>query len=139
MLRRLVTRPRLIPVLLCLHIVPLLLFPASAYSLKVQEWWLPVLLAFLTVLALVQLLLRRSVAPWPWYMLSFSQGFNIISRLMMLMPHASLYVEGVQRFNAAYVILSVAAVVLSAAALWHCELPEVRGSIHSRPQPQKAA
>jgi len=132
MLRRLVTRPRVIPVLMCLQIVPLLLFPASAFSAKTQEWWLPSLLALLTILSLVQLWVRRSVAPWPWYILSFCQGLNIISRLMMLMPHATIMVDGAQRFHAAYVGLSVLAMILSAGALWHGELPEVRGSIHAR-------
>jgi hypothetical protein len=137
MFRRLLTRPRVIPVLMCLQIVPLLLFPASAFSAKTQEWWLPVLLAFLTILALVQLYLRRSVAMWPWYILSFCQGLNIISRLMMLMPHATVVADGGQRFNGAYVGLSVLAMLFSAAALWYGELPEVRGSIHVRPQPEE--
>jgi hypothetical protein len=132
MLRRALTRPPLIPLLLCVQVVPLLLFPASAYSVKTQEWWLPALLTFLTALALVQLLLRRSHAPWPWYMLSFSQGFNIISRLMMLMPHVTIFVDGVERFYTSYVILSVASIVVSAAALWYDELPEVRASIHAK-------
>ena len=139
MLRRLVTRPKVIPLALCAQIIPLLMFPASAYTLKTQEWWLPALLTFLTVLALVQLLLRRSEAPWPWYLLSFSQGFNIISRLMMLMPHATLYVDGVERFHALYVTLSLASIVISAAALWYDEIPEVRASVHGKEPSRKAA
>lgn len=138
MLRRALTRPRLIPLLLCFQVVPLLLFPASAYTLKTQEWWLPALLTFLTVLALVQLLLRRSQAPWPWYLLSFSQGFNIISRLMMLMPHATLFVDGVQRFHTSYVTLTLASIVISAATLWYNELPEVRASVNRTGSARKA-
>ena len=44
---------------------------------------------------------------WPWYLVSFAQGVNIISRLMMLLPHATRNNEGVQDFNAAYVIIAV--------------------------------
>jgi hypothetical protein len=139
MLRRLVTRPKVIPLALCVQIVPLLMFPASAYSLKTQEWWLPALLTFLTILALVQLLLRRSQTLWPWYLLSFSQGLNIISRLMMLMPHATLFVGGVQRFHTSYVTLSLASIVISAAALWYDELPEARASIHTKESARSAS
>jgi hypothetical protein len=139
MLRRLLTNPRVIPVALVAQIVPLLMFPASAFTLKTQEWWLPALLTLLTVLALIQLLVRRSPESWPWHVLGFSQGFNIISRLMMLMPHAAAFVDGVQRFDVRYVALSIGSMVLSAGALWLGELPEVRASIQARAPVRKAA
>ncbi len=129
MLRKLLSNRIAVYVILCIQIVPLLIFPASSYSPKSQEWWLPVLLSFLVVLSLVQLVFRKSQASWPWYLLSFSQGFNIISRLMMILPHATQNAEGVQVFNSSYVILTAIAMVLSAFQIWYCELPEVRNRL----------
>ena len=90
MLRKILSTRIVIYVILVLQLVPLLMFPRPRTHLNSQEWWLPVLLSFLVVIALVQLLIRRSQASWPWYLLSFAQGFNIISRLMMLLPHATV-------------------------------------------------
>jgi len=129
MLRKLLSNRVVIYVVMVLQILPLLLFPASSYSADTQEWWLPVLLAFLVILSLVQLVFRKSQASWPWYLLSFSQGFNIISRLMMILPHATMNAEGVQVFNESYVILSAIAMILSAFEIWYCELPEVRNRL----------
>jgi hypothetical protein len=129
MLRKFLSGRRLVPIVLCLQVVPLLLFPSSSYALTSQEWWLPALLAALIAVALVQILIRRSPAASPWYILSFAQGINIISRLMMLMPHANLYVGGVQRFNTSYVVFSVLAMLLSAFEIWYCDLPEVRNRL----------
>ena len=84
------------------------------------------MLSFLVVLSLVQLILRKSRASWPWYLLAFAQGFNIISRLMMLLPHATENAEGVQRFSTDYVVIAVVAMILSAFEIWYCERPEVR-------------
>ena len=36
------------------------IFPLSSYSVKSQEWWLPVLLTVLVLISLVQLLIRKS-------------------------------------------------------------------------------
>jgi hypothetical protein len=129
MLRKFLSARWLVPVILCLQVVPLLLFPSSSYALTSQEWWLPALLTALVAVALVQVLIRRSLAASPWYILSFAQGINIISRLMMLMPHANLYVGGVQRFNTSYVVFSVLAMLLSAFEIWYCDLPEVRNRL----------
>lgn len=123
----------MIPILLCLQIVPLILFPASSYTLKTQEWWLPVLLSVLTIIALIQLLLRRSTAAWPWYLLAFSQGFNIISRLMMVLPHATVTGPGgEQKANSAYLLIAFATMLFSAFEIWYSELPEVRQKVVSR-------
>jgi hypothetical protein len=123
----------MIPILLCLQIVPLILFPASSYTLKTQEWWLPVLLSVLTIIALIQLLLRRSTAAWPWYLLAFSQGFNIISRLMMVLPHATVTGPGGElKANSAYLLIAFATMLFSAFEIWYSELPEVRQKVVSR-------
>jgi hypothetical protein len=134
MLRKILSNRVMIPIVLCVQVAPLLIFPSSSYSLKSQEWWLPVLLTFLVVVGLVQLLIRRTSAAWPWYLLSFAQGFNIISRLMMLMPHATKIVDKVQRFNLEYVAIAAASMLVSAFEIWYIELPEVRTRLLSRPQ-----
>jgi hypothetical protein len=131
MLRKILSAKGVIPVLMCLQVVPLLLLAPSSYSLKSQEWWLPVLLTFLVIIALVQILIRKTRVSWPWYLVSFAQGFNIISRLMMLLPHATKNNEGVQEFNSVYVIIAVVAMLLSAFEIWYNELPEVRRNLLS--------
>jgi hypothetical protein len=126
MFRKYITSRILVPVLLCLQILPLVAFPLDTYNTKTQEWWLPVLLALLTILSLAQILIRRSAAPWPWYLLSFSQGFNIISRLMMLLPHSTKSVDGGLAANTTYIIVAFATMLFSAFEIWYGELPEVR-------------
>lgn len=125
-MRKLLSARAVIPVVLCLQVVPLLLFPPSSYSVESQEWWLPALLTFLVVIALVQILIRRSQAAWPWYLVSFAQGFNIISRIMTLLSHTTVNREGNQVFNTPYFIVAVVAMLLSASEIWYNELPEVR-------------
>jgi 4-amino-4-deoxy-L-arabinose transferase-like glycosyltransferase len=131
MLRKILSSRGVIPVVMCLQVVPLLILPPSSYTGKSQEWWLPALLTFLVIIALVQILVRKTRAPWPWYLVSFAQGVNIISRLMMLMPHATRNNSGVQEFNTVYVIVALAAMVLSAFEIWYNDLPEVRRKIFS--------
>ena len=116
---------------MCFQIVPLLIFPASAYSVRTQEWWLPVMLTFLVVISLVQILIRKTSAAWPWYLVSFAQGVNIISRLMMLLPHTTQNRNGVQVFNASYFFIAVIAMLLSVFEIWYNELPEVRRKLLS--------
>jgi len=125
MLRQSLIKSNAIKLILLLQFIPLILFPPDSFSTKTQEWWLPVLLAVLVVVAVIQLF-RHSLALWPWYLISFAQGFNIISRLMMLMPHATRNDNGVQVFNTPYVVLTVLSLLLSAFLLWYTELPEVR-------------
>ena len=128
-LREALSGRRLVPVLMCLQVVPLLLLPAESWTLKTQEWWLPVLLTALVVVALVQLLIRHTRSPAPWYILSFAQGFSIISRLMMLLPHSTVTESNVQRFDFPYVLLAVASIGLSWFWIWYCDLPEVRNRV----------
>lgn len=125
MLRQSLTRSRIILLILFLQFIPLVLFPPSSFASTTQEWWLPVLLAIMVLVAVIQLI-RHSTALWPWYLISFSQGFNIISRLMMLMPHATVVTNGIKVFNTLYVVLSILSMVISGFLLWYTELPEVR-------------
>jgi hypothetical protein len=129
MLRKILSSRAAVPVMLILQIVPLIAFPISTFTLKSQEWWLPVLLTILVVIAIVQILLRRSKSVSPWHLLSFAQGFNIISRLMMLLSHTTEFVGKVQRINTDYVIITVAAMLFSALEIWYVDLPEVRKSV----------
>jgi hypothetical protein len=130
-MRKVLSLRGLIPVIMCFQVVPLLIFPPSTYTVKTQEWWLPVLLTFLVIVALVQILIRKTQTLWPWYLVSFAQGVNIISRIMMLLPHATVNNEGIQRFNTLYFLVAVAAMLLSAFEIWYNELPEVRRSLQS--------
>lgn len=126
MQRGTITSRKAIIAVLILQLIPLILFPPESFSPNTQEWWLPVLLAALVLLADFELIVRRSSQPWPWYLMSFSQGFNIISRLMMLWPHATRIVDGATVANVPYIFLTLVAIGLSALLLWYTELPEVR-------------
>jgi hypothetical protein len=126
MQRRPVANPGLIIGVLVAQLVPLLLFPPESFSPSTQEWWLPVLLAVMVIVADVYLIALRTPAPWPWYLLSFAQGFNIISRLMLLWPHSATQVNKVWILNGSYIALTLVSIVLSAAILWYTELPDVR-------------
>jgi hypothetical protein len=110
--------------------LPLLLFPPAAFTGSSQEWWLPALLAVLVAIGTAQLLLRPAASAWPWRLLEFGQGFNIISRLMMLWPHATRIDGGATVLDGLYVGLSLLAIALSAALLWYLEWPEVRRALH---------
>lgn len=123
--RQQLTKPGMISIMLILQFVPMILFPPESFSPKSQEWWLPIILAFLALVSIVQIF-RRSIATWPWHMIGFAQGFNIISRLMMLFPHATVNLNGTQVFNTLYVVLTVISMLLSVFLLWYMELPEVR-------------
>jgi uncharacterized membrane protein (DUF373 family) len=129
MLRKLLTTRTSIHIVLCLQIVPLLVFPFSSFTLKSQEWWLPGLLTVFVLIGLFQLLIRKAEVAWPWYLLSFAQGMSIISRLMMLMPHATKYVDKVQRFNTDYVVIAAASMLFSAFEIWYMDLPEVHNEL----------
>ncbi len=126
MQRNAIANPRLIIAVLILQLIPLVLFPAASFSPNTQEWWLPVLLAIMVIAADIYLIVRRTPAPWPWYLLSFAQGFNIISRLMMVWPHSSNQVGSTWVLNVPYILLTLIAIALSAAILWYTEKPEVR-------------
>ena len=124
-MRQFLINPKVITTILILQFVPLVLFPPASFAATTQEWWLPLLMAVLIMIAIIQIF-RKATTIWPWNLLSFSQGFNIISRLMMIMPHAIRNENGAQFFNGQYVFLSLIAMALSAFMLWYTELPEVR-------------
>jgi hypothetical protein len=126
MLRKTLSARGAIPVIMCFQIVPLLVFPISSYTTSSQEWWLPALLTVAVIIALVQILVRRTAVMWPWYMVSFAQGVNIISRLMMFLPHSTTKHGEAITINGAYIIISIAAMLCSAFEIWYNELPEVR-------------
>lgn len=126
MQRGTITSRKAIVAVLILQLIPLILFPPESFSPNTQEWWLPVLLAGLVLLGDFELIVRRSSQSWPWYLMSFSQGFNIISRLMMLWPHATKTVGGATVANMPYILLTFVAIGLSVFLLWYSELPEVR-------------
>ena len=127
--RRTLANPGLVTAVLILQLIPLVLFPASSFSPTTQEWWLPVLLVLMTLIAAISLIVRRTPAKWPWDLLSFAQGFNIISRLMMVWPHSATQVGSTWTVNVPYVTLSIVSIVLSAIVLWYMEKPDVRSAL----------
>jgi uncharacterized membrane protein AbrB (regulator of aidB expression) len=112
--------------IIVLQVLPILALRPAAYSLSSQEWWLPALLAALAVVAAVQVLSRGTHAPWPWHLFSFAQGFSIISKLMMFMPHATIVVNGVQRLDVVHLVFSLVSMAISACLIWYFEQTEVR-------------
>jgi hypothetical protein len=115
---------------LALQIIPLLLFPPESFGGHSQEWWLPTLLAVMVIMADLELLVRHTQALWPWQLMIFAQGFNIISRLMMMWSHATRTVNGATVLNLLYLTLTVLAMTASAYLLWYLELPEVRRALY---------
>lgn len=111
---------------LALQVIPLLLFPPEVFSPTTQEWWLPALLVLMALIASAELVLRRSDKPWPWSLISFAHGFNIISRLMMIWPKAVIGSGDNAIVNWSYLSLSFVAMLLSALMLWYTEQPTVR-------------
>jgi hypothetical protein len=124
------TSPKAITVLLILQLVPLVLFPLESFigneQGASQEWWLPFILGLLTLWAIVEVIFRHNLATWPWNLFAFAQGFNIISRLMMILPHAILNNNGVQTVDVGYLSLTSLSIILSVIFLWYTELPETR-------------
>jgi hypothetical protein len=116
----------LIVIVLILQVIPIMLFPAASFAPNSQEWWLPLLLTIMVVVGDLQLILRRSTEVWPWHLISFSHGFNIISRLMMIWPHATRMLNGQMVINGPYVSLSCISMAISGFLLYYLELPEGR-------------
>lgn len=126
MARKTYAAPLLVWILLILQFVPLMLFPPKAFAASSQEWWLPALCGVLALFSTLQLAIRRTPQLWPWYVLSFAHGINIISRLMMIMPKATVNVKGALKPNGLYLLLTVLSMLVSAFYLWYYEQHEVR-------------
>jgi hypothetical protein len=121
-----IARRGIIVAVLILQVIPIMLFPAASFAPNSQEWWLPLLLLMLVVVGDLQLIVRHNTDVWPWHLLSFAHGFNIISRLMMLWPHATRMLNGEMVFNGPYVSLSCLSMAASGILLYYLELPEIR-------------
>jgi hypothetical protein len=128
-MKNLISNRTFISVMLFIQLIPLVAFSPEAYDLSGQVWWLPAFLAVLVLIAVFQLVVRGTYAPWPWYLIGFSNGFNIISRLMMFFPHITINISGVQVVNWPYIIIGVVSMVWSAVMLWFVEFPEVKNTM----------
>jgi hypothetical protein len=126
MQRRTISTRKFIVAMLTTQAIPLVLFPPESYSPNSQEWWLPVLLVVMTGAAVMELLVRGRRSLWPWHLMIFAQGFNIISRIMMMWAHATVTRGGATVLNAPYLALTLIAMTWSAFLLWYLELPDVR-------------
>jgi hypothetical protein len=128
-MRQMLSSRGFIILVLILQIIPLLLFPLESFSPTSQEWWLPALLAVLVLVADFEVIVRGTVNVWPWTLMSFAQGFNIISRLMMIWPHAGVTIGGVTIYNIPYIILTVISILLSAVLIWFIDQQDVRNTM----------
>ncbi len=127
--RRLSTSRPVIILFLVFQFIPFVLFPPESFSPTSQEWWLPVMLGVMVLFADVQLIFGRTNAVWPWNLMSFAQGFNIISRLMMIWPHATINVAGGTALNISYIGLTLLSLILSGLMLTYVERPDIRMSM----------
>jgi len=126
MQRRPIATRKFIVTMLTTQVVPLLLFPPESFSPNSQEWWLPVLLVVMIAAANLEVLVRGGRTLWPWHLMIFAQGFNIISRIMMMWAHATVTRAGGTVINVPYLALTLIAMAWSAFLLWYWELPDVR-------------
>lgn len=120
---RTITSRGFVILVLILQFVPLVLFPPDLLASFSEGIWLGLSLAVMALVAVVGLLSGRVQSLWPWYLLSFSHGFNIIGRLMLVWPAATSSSSGA---DVTYLIITVVAILLSLAFLWYNELPDVR-------------
>lgn len=124
--RQAIANRGVIVAVLVLQVIPLLLFPYEVFSPTTQEWWLPALLVVMALIASAELILRRSDKLWPWYLISFAHGFNIISRIMMIWPKATIGSGDNATVNWGYLSLTFVSILLSALMLWYSEQAKVR-------------
>ena len=134
MRNRALTSPTMIIAVLILQFIPLMLLPPASYSLQNQEWWLSILLLLMVVAADIELIVRRSPAVWPWHLIGFAQGFNVISRLLLLWPRATVQAVATKSFepNWTYIAYTLISIALSLFVLWYQDLPEVRQGLLRR-------
>ena len=124
--RQAIANRGVIVAVLALQVVPLLLFPPETFTPTTQEWWLPALLVVMVLIASGELILRRSDKLWPWYLISFAHGFNIISRIMMIWPKATTGSGDNATVNWGYLSLTLVSMLMSALMLWYTEQAKVR-------------
>ena len=103
-----------------------MLLPLENFAPSSQEPWLPALLVIMVIIADVELIARRSPAMWPWLLMAFDQGFNVISRMMIIWSHATVMTGSGPVPNWTYIILAVISMALSAFLLTYSERPDVR-------------
>ncbi len=125
-MRRALTSVGMVTLILILQLIPLVLFPAQSWKPETLEWLLPLLLVIMVLVGDFQIIGRHSPALGPWYLLAFAQGFNIISRLMMVWSHATVTGGPAGALNWPYLILTIAAMMMSTFMLWYAEQPDVR-------------
>jgi hypothetical protein len=126
MRRSFLTQPAVIIVILILQLIPLVLFPANSFSAKSQVWWLPALLVVLVLIADFQIIVRRSSSVRPWLLVGFAQGFNVISRIMMVWPNATIVSETGTAVNWTYLVLTIISMAASWWLLIYTEKPAIR-------------
>lgn len=105
------------------QIVPLLIFPLE--TLKSGG-------VLIAIVAVVFALLGYGLWRGRNWALSLSltlQGFNVIVRLMMLFPNATMNVGGTTVFNVPFIALSVLSIALSLFFLTRLDRPDVRATI----------
>ena len=120
---RTLTTRGFITLVLVLQFVPLVLYPPSMLAAFDEGVWLGFSLAVMALIAVLTLLSGRARNLWPWYLLGFCHGFNIIGRLMTVWPNVTTSAGAA---NTLYLLLTALAMVLSAGFLWYNELPDVR-------------
>lgn len=132
MRRSFLSQPQVISAILILQIIPLVLFPPNVFKPTSQIWWLPALLVVLALIADFQIIVRRTTAVGPWLLIGFAQGFNVISRLMMVWPNATITSESGTGVNWVYLILTFISMGISTWLLVYTERPAIReGLLHA--------
>lgn len=126
MRRSVLSQPLAIIIILLLQIIPLLMFPPDVFVPTSQVWWLPAILVICVLVANFQIIVRRSHSVNPWLLIGFAQGFNVISRLMMVWPNATVTTEAGVAVDWVYVILTIISIAVSWWLLIYTEKPEIR-------------
>jgi hypothetical protein len=116
----------IVTVVLILQLIPLVLFPAQSWVPQSLEWLLPALLVLMVIIADFQIIVRHTASLGMWYLLAFAQGFNIISRIMMVWSHATTGPGPTGAINWPYIVLTIIAMLMSTFMLWYTEQPDVR-------------
>jgi hypothetical protein len=99
---------------------------------EIRELLTPASIASMVVVAAIEVIVRRGTAIWPWTLMVFAQGFNIISRIMMVWSHATVSDSGVTSPNWTYLVMTLASILLSAFLLTYLERPDVRSGLLRR-------